>query len=258
MFKIGGYKSSHGNVNCQTFSNSMNKFVKLAESTSYTYIIPEYTPISNQGSLGSCVANATADAFEIIKGIENYGKVEQVSRLFIYYNARACNKDTDKDSGCYIHDALNSLTKLGVCKEETWDYDTNKVFTHPPIEAYSEANDNKIKTFYQITSNNSNRINDIESAIRANHPVIFGTTVGMELQNYSGEDIVFDIPENHIGSHAMLIVGIRVGSNGKEFYIRNSWGDDWGDDGHFWMSSKYITWENTKDLFVPTRMEDFV
>jgi C1A family cysteine protease len=34
-------------------------------------------------------------------------------------------------------------------------------------------------------------------------------------------------------SHAMSIYG--VSSNGNYLLVRNSWGDDWGDDGYFWL-----------------------
>ncbi len=95
-------------------------------------------------------------------------------------------------------------------------------------------------------------------AIRANHPVIFGTRVGSEFQKYVGEDKVFDIPADDIGGHAMIIVGIRINSNGqKEFLIRNSWGN-WGQQGHAWLSANYLMWSKTNDVFVPTRMIDFL
>lgn len=260
MFKLGGYRPSIGKINCPIFDNVNSKFMKLAGSQNDTHIIPEFTPISNQGHIGSCVANSTADCLEILKGLEDPSRVEQVSRLFIYYNARIYQNETSKDNGCYIHDALDSLTKLGVCRESTWIYDTSKVFIQPPLEAYREGNDNTITSFYQITSTGINRINDIIKAINSNHPVIFGSQVDQELVNYRGENKVFGPPSKSEGGHAMLITGFRTNANGtRDFWIRNSWGEKtWGINGHCWFSEDYIKWSATHDLFVPTRMHDFL
>lgn len=260
MFKIGGYRHSVGNINCETFGSKIDKFAKLASVQNDTHIIPEFTPLSNQESIGSCVANATADGLEMLKGLEDASRVEQVSRLFIYYNARVYQNEASVDEGCFIHDALASLTKLGACRESTWVYDIGKVFVHPPFEAYREGNDNTITEFYQIAATGTERINQIELALRAMHPVIFGTRVGSEFQNYyGGEDKVFGIPSDDVGGHAMLVTGIRTNPSGnKEFYVRNSWGAGWGKQGHVWISADYLMWKSTNDVFVPTRMIDFL
>ena len=43
-----------------------------------------------------------------------------------------------------------------------------------------------------------------------------------------------------VASHAVLVVGKRVDSEGRRFLIRNSWGCDWGDAGHAWLSDEYL------------------
>jgi C1A family cysteine protease len=259
MFRAGGYRELFGYFNLPIFSARSGKFQRFASMQSGIHIIPEYTPLSHQGTLGSCVGNAVADSFEILKGLEDPSRVEQVSRLFIYYNARVYIQETNKDAGSHISHALDSMTKLGACRESTWPYDPNKVLMQPPLEAYREANDNTLTYFYQITSTGDERLIDVEAAIRANHPVIFGTRIGSEFQNFFGGEKVFGIPSDDVGGHAMVITGVRVNAQGKkEFYIRNSWGDRWGNGGHAWFSSEYIAWNSTHELFVPTRMIDFL
>src|ERR1700690_2371082 len=107
-----------------------------AGSTSSQYLIPERTPISDQGQLSSCVANATADAFEMLRGLADPNSVEQLSRLFVYWNARLYSKQTNIDKGTYIMYAMQSLLDYGICSENTWQYDTNKVFAQPNRLAY--------------------------------------------------------------------------------------------------------------------------
>jgi|SRR5690606_24384266 len=65
------------------FKFTSNNLVKYA-SNNDEYIIPEYTPISNQKSIGSCVANSIADAFEIMSGLKDPNNVKQFSRMFVY------------------------------------------------------------------------------------------------------------------------------------------------------------------------------
>lgn len=248
-----GCKVDQPSIKDKDFKLIKASLVKLA-STSSEHIIPEWTPISSQGGLSSCVSNATCDALEILLGLE--GKVVQLSRLFVYWNARVYTKDTNQDTGSFIRNAFDSLKTLGVCSESKWLYDESKVFAQPPYRAYKEANSNKITSYFRISSDGSERVADIERAVRANHPVVFGTPVSSEFTASYGVDKVWSRPEKSIGRHAMIITGVRNGASGKEFLIRNSWGLQWGDNGHCWFDESYITYDQTSDIWVPTRMPD--
>lgn len=190
----------------------------------------------------------------ILRGLEDKNANLLLSRLFLYWNSRLVTKDTGKDEGTYIHNIMSSLNNMGVCLESAWEYDVSNVFTQPPILAYKQGDDNTFNNFYQIMSSDSERLLDIEMAIKANHPVIFGTNVGSELVNYAGDGKVLGPTSKSIGGHAMLIVGVRR-NPGLEFYIRNSWGPSWGENGHVWFNSDYITDNSTSDIFIGTRMQ---
>lgn len=242
------------------FMKSGNLVKLAAAANTSQYLIPEYTPVSDQGQLGTCVANGTADAFEIIKGIENPNNVKQLSRLFVYWNARLYDKDTSNDNGTYVSNAMQSLVDYGICEESSWAYDESKVFTQPRLLAYKEADDNTLKAanFYKIVTSGQGRLDDIETAVRANHPVVFGTSVGDALENYSGNpSTVFTAPTTSLGGHCMVVVGVRRSPN-LQFYIRNSWGKSWGIDGHAWFDGSYLANPVTDDLYVPTLMPDLL
>lgn len=239
------------------FSDFESGFTKLASTSYGDYIIQEFTPVSNQLSVGSCAANATADSFEIIKGIQDKNSVVQLSRLFIYYNARLYIKQTDKDDGCYIRDCFDSLTRIGVCREDSWKYDVNKVFAQPDIFAYGEADSNKINDFYYISSN---KLDSIEQAIRSNHPVTFGTSISRQFieTTYCSELPIFEYPNVGAGRHAMIITGVKYINGKRHFVVRNSWGSGWGKSGHCLMTEDYINNSDTNDLWVPTLMKDLI
>lgn len=255
-----GYLPSPSDLEYNKFGEVRDGITKLGAkiaSDTDSHFIEEKIPMFDQLSLNSCAAQSTCAALEILLGIEGL-PVVPLSRLFVYWNARMYNQETNKDVGTYISSAFDSLKTLGVCTEDEWDYNTSMVFTQPPLKAFKTANDNTISDYYRIDSYGDDRLNDIETAIRANHPVVFGTKVGQSLEDYQGADKVFDPPTTPIGAHAMCIVGVRRNPT-LEFYVRNSWGGNWGlNNGHFWMSSKYAMWDYTSDLWVPTRVDNLL
>jgi C1A family cysteine protease len=225
----------------------------LSAASIKKHIINESTPIGNQFQVASCVANATCDAFEILMGLE--GKtVEQLSRLFVYWNARIPTHTTKKDNGSFISLAMLGLVDYGVCRESTWEYDTDKVFHQPSILAYKEADDNRAKNFYKIRSSGERLLTDVSSAVKLNMPVVFGVPVGNEFESYSGEGILNE-PSVSLGNHALIIVG--VDEEEEKFLIRNSWGSTWGDGGHAWFSYRYIE-RAAEDLHVLTGMAELI
>lgn len=253
-----GLKLGKDDANDFDFKSIKYNLIKLAASSGTEHIIPEFTPISNQGHIGSCVANSTIDALEILMGLT--GNVVQLSRLFVYWNARLYDGETNVDNGTYIKNAFASLSKDGVCLESTWDYDTSRVFSQPPIQDYAEGSDNTIDSYYKIKSTGVQRLDEIESAIRANHPVVFGTGVTNSFCTYYNDNsVVWAAPkEKIVGLHAMIITGIREVNGSLQFLIRNSWGSNWGDNGHTWFESSYILDNNTNDIWVPTLMPQLI
>ena len=74
---------------------------------------PKCPPVYNQGSLGSCTANAIAGALEFLQMAEGLPQVFTPSRLFIYYNERAMEGTVDSDSGAMIRDGIKSVNAQG-------------------------------------------------------------------------------------------------------------------------------------------------
>src|SRR5579871_4377815 len=74
-----------------------------------------------------------------------YNSNIDVSRLFIYYNARTKKNATNiTDSGCSMTNAIEALEELGTCLESVWPYDVSSVNTRPNDEAYQQAQDHQI------------------------------------------------------------------------------------------------------------------
>lgn len=205
------------------------------------------SPVENQADLGSCVANAIVGDLEFLEISQGMPYVD-LSRLFLYYNARLASNEVDKDEGSVISVAMNSLTQVGVCKEETFPYDTNKVFYRPTWEAYREAYAHTLVEYFHIESYGNALIADIQKSLQAKHPVVFGTPVYEAIRSCTGQ---LAMPSGKsIGGHAMLIVGYDIPQ--RVLIVRNSWGTGWGDAGYCYVPFDYLSAAGASDFAVGT------
>jgi hypothetical protein len=222
----------------------------------------EHTTSTNQYSAGSCAGNATADSVEVLNSIEKKAKVE-LSRLFVYTLARNFmdmdgdgRSDIDKDEGTYIRLCFDVLSRFGICREDLpagkggWPYDLDKLHTLPDLKAMRAATGHRIHSYYRITGTGEDRLDEVISALRSKHPVVFGTNINSAFRKVSSLKPIGAPDGATIGGHAMLIVGYL---EGKGFIIKNSWGSGWGAKGFCVMAPDYITWSGTRDIWVPTK-----
>ena len=219
------------------------------------HIIPAHTPVSDQGSRGTCSANAWMDALEILMGLEGPTRVVQLSRLFVYWTARVLTGLQDEDSGVYLRAVAHQLRTIGVVEERYLPYqDTLEAVLAPPkLSLYTMASNYRINSFYRIRSQGKRMIDDIELALRANHPVVSSAHVSDEFINYTGGGHVFGPPDRSAGAHAMLMIGVRIQGGRRQFLRRNSWSTYWGDSGHAWCDEDYVALD--EDVWVGTRLK---
>lgn len=214
----------------------------------------------NQLNLSSCAGNGTVESLEILNNIAGY-KRTPLSRLFVYALARNEEEDPanpghtmlERDEGTYIRSTFDVLSRYGVCDEYIWPYDPSKVFTSPSLMAQRQALGHKIHSYYRIASTGEDRVAEVISALRQNHPVVFGTKIGPSFQRLVGPGPVGPPTGVTIGGHCMVVVGFVGGM----FIIKNSWGTGWGDKGCCLFTPEYLAWEDTADLWVPTLGMDF-
>lgn len=230
-----------------------------ASSPGTEHIIRELTPISNQGPVNDCVANAWCDMMEILEGIDT-GKVEQLSRLFLYWTSRYYTGDTDKDDGTYLRSAATQLNKIGIIDEKWIPYtgSTDVVYKSPELDLYTMASNNRLAGFYKPESlNPDGLLSELELAVRADHPFVFGVDVNGAFEAYGGGGAVFTRPDSDIkGSHAMICVGVGYDGSKRWWLWRNSWGSGWGDGGHVKVDDDYLL--SIGDIWIGTKMSELV
>lgn len=200
------------------------------------------SPVENQSFLGSCVGNAIANAYESMLKRLYPEKFEELSRLFIYYNARYIEGTTTIDIGSYIRSGLQGVKTYGVCKESIWPYDVTKFDDAPSPEAYLDAGHRKISNYYRLLT-----CDDAVQSLEDEVPVVVGMNIYDNFLMLDKENPNLKMPsmENTpLGGHAVCLVGYDLTTD--MFLAKNSFGTEWGLNGYFWMPFDYVeyyAWE---------------
>jgi C1A family cysteine protease len=197
------------------------------------------TIVENQSSLGSCSSNALTNAYELMVTREYPEYFKHLSRLFIYYNARAEYGDIQKDEGIYLRDGLKTLAKFGVCSEELWPYIIDNFDDRPYEECYKDAEKRKIFKYQKLISTYY-----ITEVLNNNKPVVFGMEIYDSFMELNERISTVNIPsrkEKSLGGHAMCMVGYDLKK--RLFLAKNSFGTSWGNNGYCWIPFDYIRQE---------------
>jgi C1A family cysteine protease len=201
--------------------------------------------VESQGHLSSCTGNAVVGAYELLLNKTMPDKFIDLSRLFVYYNARLLEDNTNNDDGAYVRDAIKGLTKYGICSEKIWPYHIKDYATKPTDESYLDAKHRNIENYYRVLTMDS-----LLDALNNDKPVVFGMLVYKsfdDLYNYYDTVPMPKGEEEPVGAHAMCFVGYDL--NKKLFIARNSFGMNWGVNGYCYIPFDYVGKE-VLDLWV--------
>lgn len=200
---------------------------------------PWLTAVEDQQNSNSCTANAVAGAYEYLLKRHHGSNAHDISRLFVYYNARyLADANSIRDEGSSIQLAIESLKQDGACSEDVWPFNLEQVNAEPSEEAYAEAGDFLVDTAEVVPT----RLELWRQALASGHPIIFGIRLFQSFDQLrqgvvpdpSGQDAGRD---SH-GNHAMLCVGYS--DPDRVFIVRNSWGPGWGDKGYCYIPYNYM------------------
>ncbi len=214
----------------------------VAEETSVDMSV-DFPVIYDQGHLGSCTSNAIAGAFDYYLFRKNNERFD-ASRMFIYFNEREIEGHINTDSGAIIKDGMDSIKIKGACSESDWPYDIEKFAVRPSQKAYTDAVTHRCSDYSPI--NVSSR--DFKIALNHGYPVVFGFNVYSSFESIDmAKTGIMKMPgpfERLLGGHAVVAVGYdddfeHNGTKGY-FLIRNSWGSEWGMNGHFRMPYDFV------------------
>lgn len=257
---------------CPSFTKVHDKFAATIKSAaSGDYDVPDTgVPIFSQSQLGSCVLNSSTRAMMVALFIEQQ-VVINLSRLFAYWLCSKAQGTLGQDTGTEVALAVERYGSIGVCDEAIWPYtdDPSTFFKPPPgaLESVLEGSDNRPTAWFKVDeSDPQTKLAQMETALRSNHTIVFGSPVSSAIQNYTaGQILGLPDPNSIIGGHSMTLTGIRS-INGKRCWkAANSWSASWGgvpDIGSTGMRGGYCLigddWAadpEFSDLWIMTRMD---
>jgi len=204
------------------------------------------TVVEDQGQLGSCVGNALVGNLEYLKNLNTKKTFSDLSRLFAYYNARLLENSTKTDSGAQIRDGIKALSIYGICKENDWPYLIKKFASKPTVKCYTAAKPFAVSNYYRLNS-----LDQMLGCLSEGFPFVFGFSVYDYFESEAmAKSGILKMPketEKLLGGHAVMAVGYNLKK--KMVLVRNSWGNDWGLKGYFWMPFGYIDGTTLADDF---------
>lgn len=196
--------------------------------------------VMDQQSLGSCTAHGASCCLQFALKKQ---KIQNCvpSRLYIYYTTRVYieHENASNDSGCQIKDVMKAVASYHVCDEEYMTYDVTKYSEPPSGVAVANANLH-LKFQYLYVRHDETAI---KRALNAGFPITFGIQI---FDSFESAEVIRtgvvptpDATKNRLlGGHCMTLLGYDDAL--KHFIVRNSWGEQAGDGGDFYLSYDYV------------------
>lgn len=191
-------------------------------------------PIIDQGEVGSCVGCSS----KVVFTDHPDHKRRNYSAMWIYRMGQKHDEIKGEDySGTTLSGACKAMRDYGVALEKYFPY-RDQEGLEPPQEAYENAKYSKLESYYRV----SNYSEDQLKKLVMEKPLLTAYIVHREFYNtdYKGfvdEERYFKTSKR--GGHAVALVGWIEKNNKTYWAFQNSWGDDFGDDGYFYMSADF-------------------
>lgn len=207
---------------------------------------------------GSCTAQATIASYWYQMNLL-YDKLgaendTEYSRAYTYLMTRYLNGGV-KIEGGNIRDACKSIKKYGVADERHFPSDSD-FEALPDFYTMAYAANDKIDSYYAL-SEKDDYLFQILVCLNNNIPVIVGMNTNMfrDAKENGISEKALEWDERMEPNHALLIVGRicdfdYLGKKQNVFIIRNSWGEDWGDNGYFYIPEDKLVKYGISDVMV--------
>jgi C1A family cysteine protease len=186
--------------------------------------------------LGSCVGNAIVNAYELQINRLQPDKFVELSRLFVYYNARTIVGEIQQDTGTTVRAGLKAVKTYGVCAESLWPYDVTMFDREPSAAAYADAATRTIESYARLHTQEH-----MLDALANQQPIVIALVVFSDFMTLAADNPTVPMPSSssiQYGGHAVCLVGYDMAKSA--FLAKNSFGTEWGDNGYCWIPFEYI------------------
>ena len=197
--------------------------------------------INDQGTTGSCVGWATADAVLRWHFVQAKKLPENMllSPRFIWMAAKETDPNITRpttfieEEGTSLKTALDIARKFGVVTDQTLPFATGKLYPQDAKTFYAIAATRKILAYFNLDTD----ISRWRAWLATKGPILTRLDVDRTWDNASvtGGNLDAYQADKTRGGHAIALVGYTP----DRFIVRNSWGKTWGDKGYAYASLSY-------------------
>lgn len=201
---------------------------------------PNNLTILDQGKEGACTGFGIAAVINL--QLAQREDQRKVSPRMLYEMAKKFDEwEGENYSGSSCRGAISGWYNTGVCSEELAPYTPSDIGWNLTLDQARDARATTIGAYFRINK----RLSDFHAALNEVNTIYVSATVheGWMKKNIKNGAIPFK--GDAIGGHAFAIVGY----NNEGFYVQNSWGETWGNNGvALWSYEDWL--ENIKDAWV--------
>lgn len=223
---------------------------------------PECPPVHDQGSAASCAAFALADgAFAFQLGQLYSSQGWDFNNAANLPSARYLYVETGKNQSLGCPEDGRSLTQSALYLQTSGtSTELNAPYAQLCDDAWTQgALDDaamlQIDSYSMQPLDSPARMTNARAVLALQHrPLVLVTRIDNAFRYYDpADEWAYSGPQ--IGVHAMLIVGYDDAR--QAFKVRNSWGSDWGDNGHVWIAYSSFDHDNGSLAWALVLGDDF-
>lgn len=186
-----------------------------------------WSSVRDQGTRPTCLAHAASDVHMV-----SHRKIEFLSAEALLHHGAAHVAGRPED-GLTVSAAEKALRDNGQPLEDEWPYGITA-----PGSAIGPCTD---RWFGSLSRFSSGSYATLEPHLTGGIPALLVIRL-TDAFYYVVEP--WTIPATGVGHvlHAVVAAGVGANAAGEKFIlIRNSWGSGWGDKGHAWLASDYLS-----------------
>jgi len=198
-----------------------------------------------------CVGFAFSRGLDIRSRIMGLGN-PYPSPMFTYAVARLQDGGgVLEDVGCIPGLAANGLLNYGIVSETRYPFDPSKINHHVPWDVIRSGADAQVHGAFRLTGMGLDRIRQIDAALEAGYPVVYGQNVDDAFEQWRGGD-AYDGPRGPSrGSHMQCLL-YEPGLPAKERRGVGSW-SDFGEGAAFYrVTEGFLASQYATDFYILT------
>lgn len=223
MARSLGWIPTPANAIYNTYSGPPPHLFKATQLPETLDMRPDLTPVRDQGSQGTCVAQSGACMREY-QAKKDIDYSYYLSPQFIYNN-----RYNYPGEGMMVTDLMMILHDKGIAQEYVYPYGKVEPTSAIPQPVFQDATNFTTATSARIlpTGNQIADLNAVKTSLVTNGPCV----ITFNVYNWGPTFWRQEPGQMIVGGHAVVIVGYTKDS----FIIRNSWGGGWADKGYTYL-----------------------